>query len=196
LRLPQALFSLLAFAVVASMTHDETCGSVQSVENNATSTQTSSALANLVSKTLCLPGRSFTHFACLEFLVVANASSFVWCLCFFFGDLLCLGKVRLGREIVAKTTTTEQALKRAQNLSVPLVAFFGDLSQCFLTLTSATATFGFLSGANDLDAGYCGLVGEKGWCDRMAAAAAFSMCAFVVFLPSVFMNAANEVGPW
>ena len=196
LRVPQALFSLLAFAVVASMTHDQTCGKVQSVENNATATQTASALAKLVTKRMCLPGRSFTHFACLEFLVVANASSFVWCLCFFFGDLLCLGKVRLGRDIVAKTTTTEQALKRAQNLSVPLVAFFGDLSQCFLTLTSATATFGFLSGANDLDAGYCGLVGEKGWCDRMAAAAGFSMCAFLVFLPSVFMNAANEVGPW
>lgn len=198
-RVPQALFSLLAFAVAASMTHDETCRSVQGVENagveNATSAQTSSALAALVTSTLCLPGRSFTHFACLEFLVVANVASFVWSACFFFGDLLCLGKVRLGREIVAKTTTTERALRRATKLGVPRVAFFGDLSLCFLTLVSASATFGFLSGANDLDAGYCGEVGS-GWCDRMAAAAAFSMCAFVFFLPSMFMNAANEVGPW
>ena len=116
---------------------------------------------------------------------------------FFFGDLLCLGKVRLGREIAAKTSdvTTEQTLRRATSLGVPRLAFWGDAALCFLTLVSAAATFGFLSGGDDLGAGYCDGVG-RGWCDRMAAAAAFGTCAFVAYLPSVMINAANDVGPW
>ena len=56
---------------------------------------------------------------------------------------------------MARTTTTERALRRATKLGVPPIAFVGDLSLCFLTLVSL-ATFGFLSAANDLDAGYCG----------------------------------------
>ena len=186
-RVPQAAFALLAFAVAASMKHDAT----DCVVTTASSTTTATPHA------LCLPGRSFTHFASLEFLVVANVAAFVWACFFFFGDLLCLGKVRLGREIAAKTSdvTTEQTLRRATSLGVPRLAFWGDAALCFLTLVSAAATFGFLSGGDDLGAGYCDGVG-RGWCDRMAAAAAFGTCAFVAYLPSVMINADNDVGPW
>ena len=174
-------------SVAASMKHDATDCAVSTASSTTTATP----------HALCLPGRSFTHFASLEFLVVANVAAFVWACFFFFGDLLCLGKVRLGREIAAKTSdvTTEQTLRRATSLGIPRLAFWGDAALCFLTLVSAAATFGFLSGGDDLGAGYCDGVG-RGWCDRMAAAAAFGTCAFVAYLPSVMINADNDVGPW
>ena len=199
-RVPQAVFALLAFAVAASMKHDATdCVERVSVVSNATDVAagTDAKAVHLPPRSMCLPGRSFTHFASLEFLVVADAAAFVWAIFFFFGDLLCLGKVRLGREIAAKTSdvTTAQTLRRMGSLGVPRLAFVGDSTLCFLTLVSAAATFGFLSGANDLGAGYCDGVGRP-WCDRGAAAAAFGTCAFVAFVPSVMINAANDVGPW
>ena len=200
-RVPQGAFALLAFAVAASMKHDATdCPDERPLSTSTTtdiSNGTSSTINDQRPHALCLPGRSFTNFASLEFLVVANVAAFVWACFFFFGDLLCLGKVRLGREIAAKTSdvTTEQTLRRATSLGVPRLAFWGDAALCFLTLVSAAAAFGFLSGGENLGAGYCDGVG-RGWCDRMAAAAAFGTCAFVAYLPSVMINAANDVGPW
>ena len=203
-RVPQAVFALLSFAVAASMKHDATdCVDGASVVSNATDVTdatdaTDATTARLVPRrSMCLPGRSFANFTSLEFLVVANAAAFAWAVFFFFGDLLCLGKVRLGREIAAKTSdvTTEQTLRRMRSLGVPRLAFVGDAALCFLTLVSAAATFGFLSGAKDLGAGYCDGVGRP-WCDRMAAAAAFGTCAFVALVPSVMINTANEFGPW
>ena len=197
-RVPQAAFALLAFAVAASMKHDATDCPDERPLSTSTTTDVSNGTSSTTTATphaLCLPGRSFTNFASLEFLVVANVAAFVWACFFFFGDLLCLGKVRLGREIAAKTSTTEQTLRRATSLGVPRLAFWGDAALCFLTLVSAAATFGFLSGGENLGAGYCDGVG-RGWCDRMAAAAAFGTCAFVAYLPSVLITAANDVGPW
>jgi hypothetical protein len=117
-------------------------------------------------------------------------------LCYFFGDLLCLGKVRLGREVSGTSALSQKkAFENASRWGVPSFAFWGDLVITFLTLAAACAVAGLRGGLSDLDANYCDGVG-KDWCHKMATAAAFGMCTFVLFLPSVALNTANAVGPW
>jgi len=110
--------------------------------------------------------------------------------------LLCLGKVRLGREVSGTSALSQKkAFENASRWGVPSFAFWGDLVITFLTLAAACAVAGLRGGLSDLDANYCDGVG-KDWCHKMTTAAAFGMCTFVLFLPSVALNTANAVGPW
>lgn len=191
LRLPQAVFALISFAAAASMSHPRSCADVRDARGT-------DLLERLVDTELCLPGRTYKHFSNLEFLVVANAAAFFWSLCFFFGGLLCLGKVKLGRDVssgVHSAFESRRALENASRYGLPRIAFYGDLVFCFLTFASACAVAGFRSGLTDLDAGYCAGVG-KGWCDRMTTSSVFAFMAAVCFAPSVSLNAANKEGPW
>lgn len=202
LRLLQAVFALVAFATAASMSHPKTCvfenadNGTDNTSSNSTSTVPADLLEQLVNNAMCLPGRTYKQFSSLEFLVVINACAFFWALCYFFGDLLCLGKVRLGREVSGTSALSQKkAFENASRWGVPSFAFWGDLVITFLTLAAACAVAGLRGGLSDLDANYCDGVG-KDWCHKMATAAAFGMCTFVLFLPSVALNTANAVGPW
>ena len=92
---------------------------------------------------LCLPGRSFTHFASLEFSS-SPTPAFAWAC---FSSATCSASSgQAGVEIAAKTSdvTTEQTLRRDfARRSRPL----GRRRFVFPTLVSAAATLGFLPAA-------------------------------------------------
>tara|TARA_B110000977_G_scaffold197790_1_gene281191 strand:+ start:13511 stop:14647 length:1137 start_codon:yes stop_codon:yes gene_type:complete len=202
LRLPQAIFALVAFATAASMTHPKTCV-FEGTDTNDSNVPSSSPsvptdlLEQLINNAMCLPGRTYKQFSSLEFLVVIHAAAFFWALCFFFGDLLCLGKVRLTREMGGHTSdvTSKKAFESAARWGVPRVAFLGDIFLTFFTFSSACAIAGLRAGFSDLDANYCSGVGSD-WCNKMVTACVFGMLTFVSLLPSVLLNSANAVGPW
>jgi hypothetical protein len=57
------------------------------------------ALAALENRAVCFPSRRFEAFVALAFLVVAAAAAFAWGALFFFGDLVGLAPLRLGRAL-------------------------------------------------------------------------------------------------
>jgi len=192
LRLAQLVLALVAFAAAASMRHPAALCRGDAAAAGADAADPD-ALAALVNRAVCFPSRRFEDFVALEFLVVATAAAFAWGALFFFGDLLGMGKIRLGREI--PSGGGPGALKAAANRGVPRLALAGDVLLCGACFAAACAVAGLRTGLDDLDAGYCEGVG-RGWCGKMTAAAVFAFLSALFLAPSAALNTANSVGPW
>ena len=126
LRLAQLVLALVAFAAAASMRHPAALCRGDAAAAAGADAADPNALAALVNRAVCFPSRRFEDFVALEFLVVATAAAFAWGALFFFGDLLGMGKIRLGREIPGGGGPG--ALKAAANRGVPRLALAGTSS--------------------------------------------------------------------
>lgn len=90
LRVIQIVFTVVAFAVVASMSHpDAMCRQMSpAVATDDPNAPAGGPLGVLVENALCLPGRDFTDFVALEFFVVVTAAAFAWACLFFILDMV------------------------------------------------------------------------------------------------------------
>ena len=143
LRGVQGLFSLVSFAVVASMNHpDAMCVSMTQRAETADAGSSEASLARLVDDALCLPGRNYKDFVSLEFLVVVTAAAFAWACLFFALDMVGMGRMEMFRVI----RTGAHSLEWAASWGAPRAALIGDVCLCALCFAAACAVAGLRTG--------------------------------------------------